>query len=74
MKNSVKHRLALLIEKASHILGNKGEKLYNTLQEIMYGKPFRHLIDGLQLRARQRTLEKLHPIIYNKLSNNGTTE
>ena len=67
-KKYPKHKLANIMEKASRIIGGKGEVLYKTLQDILYRTPFDKFIDNLNLAGKINTLKKVQPKIHDTIS------
>ena len=66
-KKYTKHELAKVLEKLSKVIGGKGLVIYNSIQDILYRKPFNKLINNLNLIRRVNTLEKLQPKIHDTL-------
>jgi len=63
----MKHKLAFIMERASRIIGGKGEVVYKALQDILYRNPYDKLIDRLKFLAKVNTLRKIQPKIAEKL-------
>ena len=55
-KNDVKHKLAHIMERASRIIGGKGEVVYKTLQDILYRNPYDKFINNLKFLGKINTL------------------
>ena len=68
-KNDVKHKLAHIMERASRIIGGKGEVVYKTLQDILYRNPYDKFINNLKFLSKVNTLRKIQPKIHDKLKN-----
>ena len=66
-RNDMKHKLAFIMERASRIIGGKGEVVYKALQDILYRNPYDKLIDRLKFLAKVNTLRKIQPKIAEKL-------
>ena len=66
-RNDMKHKLAFVMERASRIIGGKGEVVYKALQDILYRNPYDKLIDRLKFLAKVNTLRKIQPKIAEKL-------
>ena len=66
-KNSIKHKLAKIMERVSRVLGGKGGIIYKTLQDILYKNPFNKLINNLKLIGKVNTLKKIQPKIHDKI-------
>ncbi len=66
-KKDTKHKLAIIMERASRIIGGKGEVLYKALQDILYRNPFDKFMDNLKFLAQVNTLRKIQPKIHEKL-------
>jgi len=62
-----KHRLALIMERSSRIIGGKGEVVYKALQDILYRNPYDKFINNLKFLAKVNTLRKIQPKIHDKL-------
>ena len=54
------------MERASRIIGGKGEVVYKTLQDILYRNPFDKFIENLKFLGKVNTLRKLQPKIHDK--------
>ena len=67
-KNYSKHRLAKVMEKASRIIGGKGEVIYKTLQDILYRKPFDKFINNLKFTGKVNNLRKTQPKIHDTVT------
>ena len=67
-KRYPKHKLANIMEKASRIIGGKGEVLYKTLQDILYRNPFDKFIDNLIFAGKVNALRKTQPKIHDIIS------
>ena len=67
-KRYPKYKLAQVMEKASRIIGGKGEVLYKTLQDILYRNPFDKFIDNLKFTGKENTLRKIQPKIHDTIS------
>ena len=67
-KRYPKHKLANIMEKASRIIGGKGEVLYKILQDILYRNPFDKFIDNLKFARKVNTLRKTQPKIHDTIS------
>ena len=66
-KNNIKHKLAYIIERASRIIGGKGEVVYKTLQDILYRNPFDKFIENMKFLGKVKTLRKIQPKIHDKI-------
>ena len=66
-KNSVKNKLANIMEKVSRILGGKGLVVYKAIQDCLYRTPFDKLINNLKTIGRVKKLKKIQPKVHNKL-------
>ena len=66
-KKSMKHQLNNLMNKASRIIGGKGEAMYKTLEDIYIKRPYNILKNGLKTISRQKALLKVQPKIKNSL-------
>ena len=66
-KRYPKHKLANVMEKASRIIGGKGDVLYKTLQDILYRYPFNKFIDKLNLKGKENVLRNIQPKVHDKL-------
>ena len=66
-KDDVKHKLAHIMERASRIIGGKGEVVYKTLQDILYRNPYDKFIENLKFLGKVNTLRKLQPKIHDKI-------
>ena len=53
--------------KASRIIGDKGEVMYRTLEDIYIRRPFDKLLEGLKWKGREKTLRRLMPRIQEAL-------
>ena len=66
-KKNTKHKLALIMERASRIIGGKGEVVYKALQDILYRNPYDKFINNLKFLAKVNTLRKIQPKIHEKI-------
>ena len=66
-KKDTKHKLALIMERASRIIGGKGEVVYKALQDILYRNPYDKFINNLKFLAKVNTLRRVQPKIHEKL-------
>ena len=66
-KRYPKHKLADVMERASRIIGGKGDVLCKTLQDIFYRNPFNKFIDKLVFTGKENFLRNLQPKIHDKL-------
>ena len=66
-KDDVKHKLAHIMERASRIIGGKGEVVYKTLQDILYRNPYDKFMENLKFLGKVNTLRKLQPKIHDKI-------
>ena len=60
-KKDTKHKLALIMERASRIIGGKGEVVYKALQDILYRNPYEKFIDNLKFLGKVNTLRRIQP-------------
>ena len=67
-KKYPKHKLANIMEKASRIIGGKGDVLYKTLQDILYRYPFDKFINKLKFAGKENQLRKTQPKIHDAVS------
>ncbi len=67
-KKYPKYKLALIMEKASRIIGGKGEVLYKTLQDILYRNPFDKFINNLKFAGKVNSLKETQPRIHDAVS------
>ena len=66
-KKDTKHKLAQIMERASRIIGGKGEVVYKALQDILYRNPYDKFIENLKFLAKVKTLKKVQPKIHEKI-------
>jgi hypothetical protein len=66
-KKDTKHKLALIMERASRIIGGKGEVVYKALQDILYRNPYEKFIDNLKFLGKVNTLRRIQPKIHDKI-------
>ena len=66
-KKDTKHKLALIMERASRIIGGKGEVVYKALQDILYRNPYDKFINNLKFLAKVNTLRRVQPKIHEKI-------
>ena len=66
-KKDTKHKLALIMERASRIIGGKGEVVYKALQDILYRNPYDKFINRLKFLSKVNTLRKVQPKIHEKI-------
>ena len=66
-RKDAKHKLALIMERASRIIGGKGEVVYKALQDILYRNPYDKFINNLKFLSKVNTLRKIQPKIHDKL-------
>ena len=62
-----KHKLAYIMERASRIIGGKGEVVYKTLQDILYRNPYDIFINNLKFLGKVNTLRRIQPRIHDKI-------
>ena len=62
-----KHKLAYFMERASRIIGGKGEVVYKTLQDILYRNPYDTFINNLKFLGKVNTLRRIQPKIHDKI-------
>jgi hypothetical protein len=67
-KKYPKHKLANIMQKASRIIGGKGDVLYKALQDIFYRNPFDKFINNLDFAGKVNTLRKTQPKIHDTVS------
>ena len=66
-KKNTKHKLALIMERASRIIGGKGEVVYKALQDILYRNPYDKFINNMKFLAKVNTLRRIQPKIHEKI-------
>ena len=66
-KQNTKHKLALIMERASRIIGGKGEVVYKALQDILYRNPYDKFINNMKFLAKVNTLRRIQPKIHEKI-------
>ena len=66
-KKDTKHKLALIMERASRIIGGKGEVVFKALQDILYRNPYDKFINNLKFLAKVNTLRRVQPKIHEKI-------
>ena len=66
-KKDTKHKLALIKERASRIIGGKGEVVYKALQDILYRNPYDKFINNLKFLGKINTLRNIQPKIHERI-------
>ena len=66
---TTKHRLAIIMERASRIIGGKGEVLYKALQDVLYKNPWDKFIERLKFTGKVNKLRDVQPKIHEKIKN-----
>ena len=68
-KRMTKHKLATVMERASRIIGGKGEVVYKALQDVLYKNPWDKFIERLKFTGKVNKLREVQPKIHEKIKN-----